>query len=402
MADIFGYTPQDYPQLKRITDDGGDYKQYIRDSTAEIPVFRNNPEGSARPVSRVHNFNVKRQDVKAANASFAVPMVEQAAVGPDPLGFFTSNLTAFQAQIERVLYREYMLAEWVPIKTDIPEGANSTGFAIQDFQGSTSWISDDGSDAPSVSTSLSSTSYPLYVSGNIAKYTDEQIRNAMHINLPLTTTLIEQAVMEDLWFMEDKALNGEMGTNTNWRGLLNQPTRDSATDTPAGNVIRENINLDFTADATDAKEIARKIVRFIGAMKNDSKGLLGRRVGGRLMLGLPPSRNLIVQTETLDDKGSDISIAEHIQRHNTWVGARPGNTIEFVEMDELETANTGSTPLMVAWVNNPAVMEFAVSIQPRVKDRVRSYFGEGVPTEAKHAPALYVKYAWGMRYGYGI
>ena len=396
MADIFGFAPHDYAHYKAIDDDGGDYRQYVRQNADRMPIFNDLP-GAPKD----HNFDYPRAQAIANDA-----LATQAVEGPATFGTLRDNMTAFDAQVQRIMYEDYRLPDLVPLKTNIDEGANATGFDIMDFQGRAAWIGDPGTDVPRVSVSVSNLTYRLRPLGAAAEYTDEQLRNARFANIPLTTTLIEQAVRECQWFMEDRALNGDTSQNADWRGLLNQQTRASASAANPERIIQQTTTVNYTT--ADPEDIGQDITAAIGALKNDSRGLVGRRIGGLLNIGLPPSRMLPVVTKTLNDKGADISIQEHVNRHNTWTNARPGNTINWVELNELETAgrDTGTTnnpqPMMVLWVNNPAIMEYAISIQPRIGDEVRDYFKEGVPVYAKAAPALFVKYAWGMRYVIGI
>ena len=379
MADIFGKTIEDYPQYTAVTEQGGDPLAYARQNAERNPLFQNNPG-----FRREHNFDVR----------------EQAVVGAEPFGFITDNLVAFQAQVERVRYEQYRLDQWVPIKTDVDEGATSVGFSVMDFEGSAGWTDDAGTSLQPVKVSQSPITYPVRAGGAVAEYTREQLRNAQFMGLPLTTELIDEATRRCFRFLEMRGLMGETGTNADWAGLINQRTRASASAANPERVIAQNVNKNFLTDPE--KEVAEALSNFISNVSIDSNQLIGGVIGGELIIGLPPTRYAAVSTRTVDNQGSDISIMAFVERYNTWLGKQPGNTLRFAEVKELETAHTGNTPRIAAWVNNSQVMEYAMPIAPRVTEDVRREFATNVPLEFKGAPALYVKYSLGMRYGYGV
>ena len=390
--DIFGKSITDYPQYKKAIEQGID----------PLPIARREGERVYR-----QSFGASGRYDHDFSLSFDRDAVTQATVGSEPWGLVSDNLSAFQQAIMRVRYQRFRLDQWVPFYTDMDEGDEHVRFPIMDFEGEAGAVDDEGTALRPVRMKLSQTGYPLVERGAIANYTRSQLRNAQRARIPLRTDLLDWASGRCFRDMEKLGLMGMTDTNPEWAGLINQPTRASASAADPEKVIKEDINLDFTADSTSAEAIGNRITEFVTDMIEDSNGLIGEEVVGELVIGLPGKQLSIVNTHTLNDKGSDISIREHVIRHNDWNDLSPANSLTFARIRQLNTANrtpggTANTPLMIAWVRAQEVLQFGVAIMPRVAEEVRKEFSVNVPLEYKCAPALAVLQPLGMRYGYGI
>ncbi len=103
MADIFGRERNDYRHLR-------DLEQ--RSSQATVTEYLT---ASAQAVGRsAHSFNALGGVTHRAFEGEA-----------QVLGFLTNNLQAIQSVIDEVLYTEHRLPEFIPIISDVPEGATT-------------------------------------------------------------------------------------------------------------------------------------------------------------------------------------------------------------------------------------------------------------------------------------
>lgn len=364
MADIFG--KRDYAHYGDLRKKGFSPDEYIQDNWKTVPVTQ----------GKSHDFTA---------------LETRAIQGAEPLGFVMDNFVAIQAVIEEVERNRARLDRFVPFVQDISEGAQTYGYRVLDYKGDADFLDNFGTDSPSVSTEQSLVAYPLRPAGNVAQYSDEELRAAMFDGVPLETATIEAAVGRCMRHMERVGFTG----SGNYKGLINQETRaPSGTDlekvvvTTAGSTIANG-----SAEAT-----AKLIADAIGDLVERSNELIGETFTGEVVVGLPVAQYNLVKSTTMNNKGSDLSIAEHVMRHNGWTDEGMGNSISFQRLQELKGAGASNQDRMLILLKNSRILEFAVPIMPRVKEAIRMDFGVRVPIEYKISPGIFIKRPFGITY----
>lgn len=370
MADIFG--KRTYAQYEDVKKRGFSPDEYVRDNWKTVPATKD----------QEHNFNALEERAGTVQ-------------GATPLGFVSDNFVAIQAVIEEQIRRRARVDRFLPFMQDIPEGAQTFGYRILDYQGDADFLDNFGTDAPTVSSEQSFVTFPLRPGGNIARYSDEELRAAMFDGLPLSTMTVDAAVSRCMRHIERVALNG----SGDYKGLINQETR-AANSTDVEKVIVSSSTKTF--DAGSADETAKEISDELGNIVDRSNEIIGDDIGGEIAIGLPVKQYNLVMSTTFNDKGSDLSIAEHVMRHNGWTDPSLGNSISFHRLPELKGAGASNADRAVFVVKNDRILEFAVSIMPRVKEAIREDFGVRVPIEYKLGPGVFVKRPLGMSYLDGI
>ena len=161
-GDIFGLQPTDYPQYKKLMEHGL-YEQQVSLMKKE---------------GRVHNFNAINEWYGREREFLNITRAEQAA---QALEIMTSNLETTDAFVEKVLRMGIRYDRTIPMKMDIPEGASSYRQYIVDGAGEGEFISNDGSDIPTATTSQRSYTAQLDYAGNGAEWTIEEPFPRMHL-----------------------------------------------------------------------------------------------------------------------------------------------------------------------------------------------------------------------------
>lgn len=367
MSDIFGKTT--YRQYEDLRKAGYSPEQYVRDNWENVPATH----------GKDHNFQAMG------------PSETRNVQGSSPLGYLTDNLVAIQAQVEEVLRIEARFERFTPLKTDIPEGAQTFGVPVTDAVGDAGFIDNRGTDAQSVSISAELVTGQVRVGGNIATYSDEELRAAMFAGMPLQTMTVDSATRRCMRHIERVAFNGH-GDN---KGILNQTT-GTGTDRVRRTAAAK------TFDNSNGLEIAKEITDEIGAMVDDTNEVIGEAITGEIVIALPPIQYNRIKSLVVTDTGTDLSVAEHVMRHNGWTDEAVGNTIRFERLNELKTAGSSNSTRMLVLLRSPRIVEFPVAIMPRVKTAIRHEYGVNVPLEYKIGLGAFVKRPAGIRYVDGV
>ena len=109
------------------------------------------------------------------------------------------------------------------------------------------------------------------------------------------------------------------------QGLINQSGRSPLLGEPTARVV------------WTPQKIADYLLGGVLCFTRQSEALSTRRSGGVIVIALPPDLHDIATTRLMGE-GSDLSIAEHIVRHNPWRTLRADNEVRIVRIEELQRA----------------------------------------------------------------
>jgi len=366
MPDIFGREPFDYEHIRKAVDAFG--QDAYRSSMQERARTRGIPP---------HNFD--------ALTEFRHRNVTDAEANAQAVSFVTNNLQAIQSMIEEILYTEFRLDEFIPIKTDIPEGATTYAYRVIDRFGEGRFIESDGTDAPSAEVTQRLINYPIEYAGIIPKWSVHDLRRAMYAGVPLDSELIEAATVGAMNHIEQVGLKG--ADLHGFKGLTNLsgPTVTAGTDLSGisgGQALLEYLQGITTDLITSTKEV------------------FGRTIRRGFTIWLPIEQAALI-TDTRMTDGNDLTVWDFYKSHNAWhsyTGEQP--TLKWVQELEDGAAN-GSSDRMIVGINDARIMEMAMPISPRVVRTVSEAFTVSAPIEYTIS-GLNLKRPAGIRYYDGV
>ena len=374
MADIFGRTELDHYEhyrLMREHEGEGSLKRYIRS------LGPDNRVASGVPFGADHRFG-------------ELGTYKRATQGPNTLAYLQSNMVAVQAVVDEVLRRGPIFEQVIPI-TMVPEGAREHGVRIKDYAGDNAPARGLGTDLPTVQVTRTLETYPLDPYGNNAVFDDEDVRNAQFVGIPLQAETVGDAVtvaMTGKDGMNDIAFFGiEASTGRQYQGFINQPSSVITTTTAAHNLASGTTGVDAAAVLTDG----------MNAIVKAGAGVFGNNITGEMLISMATDPYNFIFSTTMADRGSDLSIAEHVMRHNGWVTAS-GNTVRIAKVEELDGAGGSNKDRIIISINHDQVYEFPVAFNPRAGIPVRYPTGIAVPVTFKCGPGTFIKRPAGIRY----
>jgi hypothetical protein len=306
------------------------------------------------------------------------------------LGYATDNLDAMQSQVEEVLYTEYRLDQFVPIFTDVPEGAQTYSYIIADGRGDAGWIDRRGTNAGSARVNLSRVAYELDLLGVWAEWSKEDLRASMLTSVSLDDETIKFASRSGMDFIERVGLSGD--TDKGWQGLVNQTTGT------AGNTVRLTTNANAARfSALTGDQMADAIAAQVSLLIADSSEIIGRTLKEGMSVYLPIRQHNLVTTKRLVDS-PNLTAWEWVKTNNQFSALTGGKELALHMVAELgDAAANGTDDRMIVGMNTREVMEMAQPIMPRTLQVLDMGFHIQVPIEAKIS-ALNVKRPIGLRY----
>ena len=384
MADIFGKSALDY--------------QHLRDAHDKSPeILTQYLENSARSIgNEPHNFNVRPIDLQ--NATVA-----------ETVGYMTDNLQALQDVVDEVLYVENRHMEYLPMIT-IPEGAETYRYRVLDKVGLAVYLEEEATTPPDATVSIKTVPYNIYYGGVQGTWTRRALAKSVYGGIALDDETIRAATKSAIDRIELTLFKGEntIGeTATGEYGFTNLPAAANAaiSGTSVRIVSTSADKLISTASNTN-DEILDAMNGWLTGFIKDTNTIIGNQISGGLTFYFPTEAYNSVTTRRLRD--TERSIWEYFQQNNTW-RQRTGEEIMLREMIELNgdstnptASTTNRTERAIIALNNTDIMEWAMSVPPRVIE-VAPADGYTIraPMEFAHS-GLQVKRSAGIRYIDGV
>ena len=365
MQDIFGRSIHHYKTLSKFQEKGMLKAQLqARCDEYQKPGRKTEPDFARRYASRPHRFYRPQEYAAQLQASGS-------------FGFMLNNFQAFVSMTEEIWYREFRLADYVPILTSgISEGADSYAVVVKDMVGRGRVGPRHDGIVPTADVNLDKYAADLHLGEIDARYNEEDLRNAMYINQSLQTDKIEAAVQGANIHIEIMGIQGDPDIPGSV-GLVNQPTSgDKATASrilPSGTLATGVTAKDnWEAFTDDEKVVALNYL--VSKIIQDTKEIIVRRgKNGQadMVIGLPPDIYDDVCTDSYGDN-RDKTVKEYVDRNNAWKN-RTGRDLMWKSITELSDAGTpvtnggnNSTRRIMVYIKDEGVMEFRIVIQPRL------------------------------------
>ena len=339
MADIFGRNMGDYAHLRDMAKNpqilgGGD-------SHAALEEFLRNQANKSFERRKVHDFG-------SLGSKGGIAGLGDFESNAQVLGFVTNNLEATRSVAEEVLYTEMRLEEFVPVITDVDEGAPSYAYDIIDYSGVGDFLDHDGSQANSASVAIDHIPYRVFEGGMDADFTRADIRRAAFAGVPLQMEVVKAAVRGCMNHIQQVAFLGNPGKK--FEGFFNHSDVEKTT----------NVNNFSTMTPKQQLKTLQDMVRKVVV---DTQEIFGRNITGGLCLYMPHQQADLV-TNTPRSDTTDTSVWEYFQTHNTWYEF----TREMIELKwvlELKDIVATGEDRVVVGFNDDRIGEVAVPIMPR-------------------------------------
>ena len=373
--DIFGRMPDDYEHLRDLQKDGGNVEEYLRANAAV--------HGTSMPP---HNFN-------ALQSGLQVAFEGQAQV----VGFSTNNLQAIQSMIDEILYVDYRLPEYIPIITNVPEGAETYAYRVVDKVGRGRFIDFDGNMAPTAKAGQRLVAYPLEYAGIIPQWSIEDLRRCMFAGMSLDTEVIEAATTGAMDHIEQVGLLGDEARG--FHGLTAFPNSLDGADPEK---VHRSVLLDAGKQLVEmtGDEMVRFLQKRALEIITSTKEVFGRNIRSNLCFYMPLDEAALV-TETRMATGTDTTVWDYFMAHNSWK-KYTGRSPMLKWLAELDTAgvkadNATPTTRMIVACNDTKIMEMAMPISPRAITMLDMGYTVQSPMEYKIS-GLNLKRPAGVRY----
>ncbi len=359
MPDIFGRELEDYAHYQALAKQGilAHYQQKQQQQSGLLP----------------HNFNSLEKRSR---------LFTQAATDAQVISFLTENLQAIHTFIDEEIYQKFRLDRWVPVVTDVPEGATSYAYRIRTRTGKGQLVDDTGRDLPTAAVGLRTVAYKLYTGGIAPTWTKQELRSGLLEGMALDTETLEAGIEGVMDHIEDVGLTG--GDIPNAAGLINQPTSTTSSDDKI--LQMQVLNTLWTTGTPE--ELRSAVTDAINQLIATTR----ETVGTRIRQGLTVYTSVNVHNKlTSTPMGTDAnkSIWEFIQFYNGWT--QYTDTLPILEaVAELSTAATGDKERVIVGINDRRVMELAMPMQPRESQPIYQGFNVSVPIEYRFS-ALNIK-----------
>ncbi len=363
MPDIFGRNAQDYAHILALSD---------ADQRSQVDAM-----------SRVAGGRDIFDALPRAGQQIMQPLAD-VETNAQALGFLTNNLQAIQAMVEEILYLDFRINDWIPMVTDVPEGAVTYAYRVVDRQGQGSFISNMGTDANSAEANVRLQPYGLEYGGILPEWNYEDLRRAMFGGISLDRETIQAGTEGCMDHIEQIGLLGD--SSVNFQGLTNHSDISIA-----------------NASGTLASMTAAQVLTFLQSQTTAAITRTNEIFGRVLKRGFTfyvPINQYALITETPLGDNSDKSIWDFYKTNNTWYNYT-GEMPMIKAVAEMDQAGAGSSDRMLVGFNESRVMEMAMPFGPRVINTIQKPFGVCTPMEYKIS-GLNVKRPGAMQYVDGI
>ena len=339
-TDIFGNRPQEYKHL--------------------MEAQKRFPQEYARKISQSKMFDGMDFDVRKPRSSMMDDSIS--------IGYLQSNLESIQAQIEEVLYTGGMrYRDWLPINSNIPEGATSYSYRIVDKYGKADFIENGGTNVNGAGISVTKAVSQIKLGGILPQWSYEDLRSAQFDGVPLDSEIIDAATMSCSQHIEKVWL----GTDGQFEGLLNNSDVTVATATTP-------------FDQLTPTQVIGEIQGYIGQIIGQTQEVFGRIIKDPLALYVDVDMEAFLSQPRSDT--TDTTIWDFVKSQNSWT-RRTGQELKMIVIEELVDAGVSSTHrMMFGYPTSKLAWEAGLPISPRARSVFQQPYVVQVPMEYKLSP----------------
>lgn len=264
--------------------------------------------------------------------------------------FLVGQIAYIETTVYQRRYPDIQYPSLIPIDSSAGEWAQSIIYYSADSAGEADWFSHLATDMNLADVSMEQFSKGIEMGGIGYSYTLQELNIAQQLNRPLTADKGNAARRRYEEFVDRKALRGD--TAKGWEGLINN-----------SNVTRVDAANDGTGPSRlwstkTGDQILRDINDVLSAVWTESNTV---ELADTLLLG--PTRWIALGTRRLGSN-TDTSIWEYIMKNNAYT-MKTGLPLTIRSVLGLDTAGSGSTSRMVAYMRDPDVVKMHIPMRHR-------------------------------------
>ena len=258
-------------------------------------------------------------------------------VTDDGLDFLRRNLEHIEAEVYKVLYRDIVYPQIIPVSNAAGPYANAITYQSMDRRMAARFMSVGSDDMPLADISRDRTTMPVEHAGLGFRYALQELREAQFMGIPLDQELgntVRRGVEE---FAQSVAFLGD--ADHNLPGFLNNaniPAANAPTGTWSG-ASADNIIADVNFGITEVYEESATV-----------------HLPDTVLV--PPAQFALLST-TLVGTEHNRSLLDVLRTSNVYY-ARTGLPLTIMPLSELEGIGAGSTDRMVVYEKNRRNLEF--------------------------------------------
>lgn len=288
------------------------------------------------------------------------------------IGLISNNLMAVQAESDEILRRIFQLNEFVPISTNVPEGATSKAINVINRYGKGKFINKDGSNVENAQASVNRVAYGIAYGGVVGSWSLQELRESLFAGIPLNAETITAAIEACNYHIQTVGFVGD--SQEGFEGLLTSSKIPSFT----GSIPDfSSLNAQGGATADDLVKFVNALITTIGSASNEV--LYQHFRTSDLVLAVPTDVFDILTTNRYGDN-ADKSIWDFLKVRNAWT-TRTARELMLKSLPEAGTASAGGGTRIALYPKDKRVLEMDMPIAPRVTTVINKAYSVETPYE---------------------
>lgn len=293
------------------------------------------------------------------------------------LGFLTGQLASVESKLYEIALPQINYADFIPVSTAAGEWATSIEYYTLSGAGVAKWIGSRAFDVPLASLESTKTVVGVELAGTGYDYSLEELRQAQHLNRPLSNLKANAARRAYEEMAQRVAMNGD--TVKGFTGFINNP----------------NVTVDAGGIAIDGTSTGDDIIDMINGVLN---GIFEdtNMVEYPDMIALPVKQWGYLNS-TPRSANSDTTLLQYLVSNSPYLAS-----VDSVKpLNELKGAGLAGVDRMVVYAKNSDKLEFHIPMPLRFVAPQPKGLGFIVAGEFKLG-GVEVRYPASMRYVDGI
>ncbi len=300
------------------------------------------------------------KDIDNKNITYTYDSEMKIKSADDGIAFYQSQLTAIEAKIYQVLYRNIVYQNFIPVVTTDPDWADSYTYYSYDAVTLGKFLGSNALDLPESDITVKQTEVKMFYGGNSYSYSVDELRKSIQVRIPLDTT---KASMSMRGFQEHAQKVAFFGDDERGiTGLYNNV-----------NIPSDNSVINWATATGD--EIVNDVFTAMYSININSKNV---HVANQLIIPQNRWAFLLRKMSTNSDK----TILEYIETNNPYT-ALTGQPLSIKQNIELNTGGVGGIPRMMAYELNADNLTMRMPFAWRALAPQPQGLGFKVPAEYK-------------------
>lgn len=273
--------------------------------------------------------------------------------------FLEQELQSVEAQMYRVEYPDLRARSFIPLKSDVSEGAESFAYRVWDVFGTAVWLANYQNKLPTQAVRGEKIVGKVEGMGTAYSYSAQDLRAAAMANLPLDAELATSARESLERMVDDVACNGN--SLRGFIGFANHP-----------NVDVTNATASFSNSGSDPLVILADLLSLAKHVRSTTKELYTPDT-----LLLPTSAYDAIATRLLTPVGSTReTILSAFLANQSWIK-------NVASWPKLETASSSGGTLAICYKKDPKVLQLVIPMEPLQHEPQKDGFNYQVPIEMR-------------------